>query len=168
MKTVLIVLIFTLLLQNCSTKTKKVFPIQNAQFISFGISYRSGFEGNFDVIIDTNKIFFSNQGYGIQYGILPDSIYILIDSAVITTLNNINKVSKKTDCQDCPMIGITCITNSDTIKIHQQGREIENVFRKLFSPMYNLIRQKNNSVPINEMFFKTRRLYKNLPPPFPG
>ena len=159
---------FITLLVSCNFKKEAPPVSEKIKFTSLTISYYSGFERHFNVIVDSNKIFFSPQELKIQYGILPDSIFKLVDSSVAAILSDRVIISKKISCEDCPIIGITLIANSDTFRISQQEEQIEPVFRKMCTPLYFFLHRQYPQIPNIYSFRETIKMIRELPPPFPG
>lgn len=125
-------------------------------FKTFEISYSNGWTPGFTILIDSNKVYFSHYTLdSIFYGILPDSIFSLVDSSAIDIKKDTTIKSNKFDCDDCATIAIRIETLSDTIKIFRAG----GIHPKL-SKLVATLSEFNNAIVHNQIpsqiTFKTR------------
>ncbi|MFZ1799295.1 MAG: hypothetical protein WAU24_05470 [Chitinophagaceae bacterium] len=119
------------LFSNCTEKpvTKNNSP----SFKSFVISYSNGWAKGFSIFIDSSKIYFSPQQRDTTYyGILPDSIFKMVDTISLKIQSNKNIKSKVKSCVDCSVLAMMIITKNDTIRIKPNED-----FDKLFYPLIN-------------------------------
>jgi hypothetical protein len=91
-------------------------------FISFEITYSNGWTPGFTTLIDSNKIYFSPiNSDSLHYGVLPDSIFQLVDSAAFIIQNDTTIKSGELNCDDCTIVAIKVETGRDTIKYFKAG-----------------------------------------------
>jgi len=105
---------------NCSEKYKSAQPSPN--FKSFEISYADDRGKHFSFMVGADKIYISPIGFeGAKYGILPDSLYNLINSSFLKIHYDKTIKSKDDSCEDCDIVAIEAITSNDTVIINQTG-----------------------------------------------
>jgi hypothetical protein len=91
-------------------------------FISFEITYSNGWTPGFTTLIDSNNIYFSPiNSDSVHYGLLPDSIFQLVDSAALNIQNDTTIKSGELNCNDCTIVAIKVETGFDTIKYFKAG-----------------------------------------------
>ncbi len=127
-------LIIIISFNNCTDKSTSVNS--SIAFKSFEISYTNGWSSGFSILVDTNKIYFSPQLSDFSYyGILPDTIFDLLDTTFLKIRSDSNIKSKDSGCVDCPSLAIQIISNDDTLRIKQTGS-----FDKIFYPVIKSLR----------------------------
>jgi hypothetical protein len=110
----------TILLWGCSGKNENAN--HPTSFKSFEISFTNGWAKGFSFFVDTNKIYFSPHGLDTaNYGVLPDSIFKIIDSNCEKIQSDTTIKSKDAGCVDCSVAAIKIISKGDTTRINQTG-----------------------------------------------
>ncbi len=157
-------LIFLLTFLFCSCSDKPKIANGALLFKSFEISYSAGWTKGFSLFVDSNKIYFSPEEFDkIYYGILPDTIFKLLDVAFLKILNEKTIKSKDDGCQDCPTLAIQIISNNDTIKIHQTGA-FSNILDSAINTLQKFIDgTKHASIP-GFVWLGTKSIVRKLPP----
>ena len=163
----LILIFLIIVVYSCTTQ--KHYDSYTSQFKSFEISFNSGWNKGFSFLVDSNKIYFSKQRSDtVCYGILPDSIFRLIDSVFIKVQLNNLVVSKGSQCIDCPVVAIQAIKNNDTIRIHQYGGDISQVFYPLVNSLHFFLDHSKHQKIRSFLFFETENVTSALPPKYSG
>src|SRR3954466_11173139 len=91
---------------NCSCSEKKAIINRTKAFESFEISYKDGWTRSFSLFTDSSKVYFSPQKWDSTfYGILPDSIFEVLNTTALKIVSNKLK-PQKTNCFDCPVIAV--------------------------------------------------------------
>jgi hypothetical protein len=115
----------------CASKRPTV-P-QRQVFNSFEISYHSGWAKGFSMIVDSNKIYLSPQRWDTAYyGILPDTLFNLLDTAYAKICIDRSIRYKDGSCIDCSAVAVKIVANGDTTRVNQSGD-----MDKLFYPLIN-------------------------------
>lgn len=125
LKKSVLLLLLVLLLWGCFKKENKVVQhFKQKHFTTFEISYMSGWIGQFSFLVDSDKIYISPASSGeIRYGILPDSIFNIIDSTFLMIMKDSSLRSNLIEnCIDCSETAIKIVSKNDTIRIHQKGQ----------------------------------------------
>ena len=123
----------------CRCSEKKQIVSNSATFTSFEISYTNGWGKGFSFIFDSNKIFFSPQHWDTTYyGILPDTIFNLLDTTFLRIRNDDNIKSKDGGCVDCSVLAIKIISGGDTTRINQTGY-LDNLFSPVIKSLQRFI-----------------------------
>jgi hypothetical protein len=134
-------------------------------FRSFEIGYTNGGRDNFSFWTDSNYIFFSPQkSDSIKYGILPDSILRIIDTALIKMISDPRIKSKDDGCQDCSIVALRAITGTDTISIRQVGN-IDIRLGPVISTLQNFIDSNSHPTMHAIVFLETQKAVSYPVPP---
>jgi hypothetical protein len=111
--------LFTVFVLSCDIKRKPNYP---KNFISLEISYTDGWTKAISFLVDSNGVFFSPAtSDSIKYGILPDSVFEVINTSLAKVINDSAVTSKDDGCVDCSVLAMKMITKIDTLNIHQVG-----------------------------------------------
>jgi hypothetical protein len=98
---------------SCLMKTDSTKP--PASFKSFEISFTDGWKKSFPFLVDTNKIYFSRVRLDkTYYGILPDSIFGIIDSCFIRIHDDTAIKSNHVNADDVSVLSVKIVTNAET------------------------------------------------------
>jgi hypothetical protein len=150
------------LLCNCSANIDK--PKSPPNFKSFEISYTNGWTKGFSLLVDSNKIYFSQQKSDtIYFGILPDTIFKVIDGLVLIIVNDRTLKSKNRGCEDCSVVAIQALIKTDTIRINQSG-DVDEVFWPVINIIQTFI-DKGKHQKIRSLFFFETTSSVNPSPP---
>jgi hypothetical protein len=150
------------LIYGCSDKTAIVK--NSPTFKSFEISYTNGWTRGFSFIVDTNKIYFSPQRWDITYyGILPDTIFKMLDTTFFKIRSDQNIKSKDEGCVDCSVLAIKIISNGDTTRINQVG-DLDNIFYPLIKSLQKFIDSSKHQT-IQAMVLLDTKSIVTPPPP---
>ena len=121
-----LILLFYSTIAFCSCKDKH--DASNAQkhasqsFIRFEMTYSNGWTPGFTTLIDSNRIYFSPiNSDSVHYGLLPDSIFQLVDSAALNIQSDTTIKSGQLNCDDCTIVAIKVETGKDTIRYFKAG-----------------------------------------------
>ena len=91
-------------------------------FIRFEMTYSNGWTPGFTTLIDSNRIYFSPiKSDSVHYGLLPDSIFQLVDSVAVIIQNDTTIKSGELNCDDCTIVAIKVETGKDTIRYFKAG-----------------------------------------------
>ncbi len=132
----------------------------------FEMSYTNGWGKNFSCVVDSNKIYLiAVKPDTIYYGILPDSIFVLLDSCFLKIKANSHIRSHDSGCVDCSIVAVKFVSKKkgDTIHINQTG-DINTNFQPVIYAMQNLIERGVHSRINSTMFLETQRIILPLPP----
>jgi hypothetical protein len=128
------------------------------------MSYTNGWTRSFSFIVDSNKIYLSPYKIDTTcYGILPDTLFYLIDTFVQKVVTDTSIRTTKEKCFDCDVVAIQIVTKKDTINISQAGNIDKNIWSiinslRTFSDSGR--HQKKHSI----TFLETRNIVIPLPP----
>ena len=133
-KPFLLLLCFPFCLNSCTNKISN-HPMSNkSNFQVFEISFTNGWTRGFSFLVDTCKIFIaSTKADTVQFGLLPDSIFKLIDTTLLVLRNDTTIKSKVSNCSDCSAVSLKAIFTNDTIRIFQAGDDIDKIFMPVIS-----------------------------------
>ncbi len=168
MKAWLVFFIYILfILTSCSEK--KVERIPKYNFTSFEISSFDGATKLFSFSVDTSKIFIARtKGDSLKFGILPDSIFQVINRKAAQLFQDKSVKSNQNDCYNCPIVSVLSVYKSDTVRILQKGIRND----KLFFPIIESLEKYLDSNKIYRAIkydgmecFET--MTKLIPPPPP-
>ena len=149
-------------LLGCARHSEKHAAEKN--FESFEMSYSNGWTINLSFLVDSNKIYFSPKESDTSvYGILPDSIFLLIDSVCSEMVHN-NIISKNSGCLDCPVMAVRVITKKDTIQAKQTG-DIDHIFLALIKNMQDFLHSGKHSLINSNLLLQTQRSVSYPVPP---
>jgi len=153
----------TLLISACSDKKK--LGNTSTKFTTFEIGYTNGWTKGFSFWVDSNKIFLSPHKFDtIKYGLLPDSLMLLIDTTLLKILSDTSIKSKDDGCVDCSIFAMQTIIGKDTIIIHQIGN-INKVFWPVIKTIERFVDSVNHATMRATLFLESQRIV--LPPPLP-
>ena len=157
------IIALALFLSNCTHKKESSKNITG--FRSFEIGYTNGWTDNFSFWTGSNYIFFSPQkSDSIKYGILPDSILRIIDTALIKMISDPAIKSKDDECQDCPIVALRALTGTDTISIRQVGH-IDTRLWPVISTLQNFIDSNSHPTMHAIVFLETQKAVSYPVPP---
>jgi hypothetical protein len=153
-------ILLTLLIHSCSGP-----PIINNSpaFKSFEISYTDGWIKGFSFLADSNKIYFSPRRFDTTYyGILPDAIFKMLDTAFLRIRNNQAVKSKDEGCVDCSVLAIKIISSSDTIRINQTGY-LDKIFNPLIKTLQKFIDSSKHQSIRSVLWLDTKSIVTSSP-----
>lgn len=158
-------IIITILLYSCSDR--KQTRISSKKFASFEIGYSNGWTDGISFWVDSNKIFFAPQKYDlVKYGLVPDSIFTVIDMTLQKIISDTTIKSKDRSCEDCLVFGLQTIIGQDTIIIHQRG-DIDNVFKPLIKTIQFFIDSISHPTIRSRLFLESQNIAFAPPLPTP-
>jgi len=132
-------------------------------FKTFEISYTNGWTRGFSFIVDSNKIYLSPQRFDTTYyGIIPDSVFKIIDTTFSKIRLDTNIKSKDEGCVDCSVLAVKIVASGDTIRINQTG-DLDKVFYPLIELLQSFIREGNHQTIKAAVFLETQSVV--MPPP---
>jgi hypothetical protein len=152
----------TIVICSCSGNV----PTQNhpPKFRTFEMSYTNGWAKDFSFFVDSNKIFFSPYNIdSTYYGVLPDSIFSLIDSFVFNLSDDTTMKSNDNTCFDCSVVAIQIVTKIDTTRINQT-RNIDKAIWIIVNSLQSFIDNGKHNKINSLTFLETRNIIKPLPP----
>lgn len=157
------IMYLTVLTYACSNQRERTkSPIK---FTSFEISYTNGWTRGISLFVDSNKIFLSPQKSDIvKYGLLPDSMLRVIDTALFKIISDTLVKSIDNGCVDCSILAIKTIVGNDTISINQIGK-IDAVFWPVIKTLVYFIDSTNHMTVNASLFLETQKGV--FPPPLP-
>ena len=158
----LLIIFLTIAFYSCSDKT----PTTNrtSTFKSFEISYTNGWTKGFSLFVDTSKIYFSPQRWDTTYyGILPDTIFKMLDTTFLKIQADKNIKSKDEGCVDCSVLAIKIVANGDTTRIQQTGN-LDNLFYPLIKTLQHFI-DSNKHQKIKAVVWLDTKSIVTPPPP---
>lgn len=124
LRILLLIFCSTISFLSCKNKRNNSIPSKQAfkSFTRFEITYSNGWTPGFTTLIDSNKIYFSPTNIdSVHYGVLPDSIFQLVDSAALNIQNDTTIKSGELNCDDCSIVAIKVETETDTIRYFKAG-----------------------------------------------
>jgi hypothetical protein len=146
---------------SCLIKSDSTRP--QLSFKSFEISFTDGWKKEFSFFVDTNKIYFSpvrsNKTY---YGILPDSIFKILDSCFLRIHNDTAIKSTHEVGEDVSILSLKIVTNSDTIFINQTN-DINKVFFPVIKAIQKFIDSDKRSIIHSDIFLETQAFVRPMP-----
>ncbi len=88
---------------SCSNETPKQKEIFN--FTTYELSFSDGWSTRFSFSIDTSKVYLASYKFDtLKYGILPDSIFKIINKNAFQLFNDTTIKNKNKKCYDCSEI----------------------------------------------------------------
>jgi hypothetical protein len=103
------------------------------KFTTYEVSFRGGWSNSFSLLVDTSKVFLAAYKFDtLRYGILPDSIFEIINKTAFTILTD--KSITNTN-EDCSSISVLVTLNRYTVRLLQKG----NISNKVFFPHIDAI-----------------------------
>jgi hypothetical protein len=118
---------------------------------------------SFSFVIDSNKIYISPQNETAYYGILPDSLYKLINSVVSEVRTNESIKSTHDQCIDCSVLAIKIVKDNDTIKLRQSG-QLSKVFYPVIDSLQSFLKTGTHEK-INARIYMLETSLMAVPPP---
>jgi hypothetical protein len=117
-------------------KVKPLLVKHPIHFESFEITSYDGWIKRFCFRVDSNKIYMIPRSNTMDYGLLPDSIFRMIDTLCYKmSIDSIR--SNDIGCYDCSVLYVKMINHDDTLRIKQTNR-IDN-FLPLIKSLETLI-----------------------------
>jgi hypothetical protein len=121
----------------CLNKTSK--KNKAVGFKSFEISYTDGWVKSFSLFADSNKIYFLQQKWDTaHFGILPDTICTLLNTAFLKIHADNQIKSRDGNCVDCQILALKITSQSGTTIINQSG-DLDSMFRPLITSLQTFI-----------------------------
>lgn len=155
-------ILLTVAFYSCSDKTLTVN--QPSTFKSFEISYTDGWTKTFSFFVDANKIYFSPQRWDTTYyGILPDSLFKMLDTTFSNIRNDRTVKSKDGGCVDCSVLAVKIIADSDTIRINQTG-DLDGIFYPMVKSLQKFIDSSNHQAIRAVVWMDTQSIVTPPPP----
>jgi hypothetical protein len=155
--------VLTFCVCSCSDNYKKLVP--SPKFKTFEISYTNGWTKGFSFIVDSNKIYFSPKKLdSMFYGILPDSIFNLIDNIFLKIKSDTTIKSKDQGCVDCSIISIQVVAKEDTICINQTG-DLDKIFLSVIRSLQTFLDNGRLQPTRATIFLETQKSVSPTPTP---
>ncbi len=154
---------------SCSTD-KTINQIDSSfKFTTYEISFTDGWSTRVSFSVDTSKVFLASYKVDtLLYGILPDSLFEIINNNAFTLFHDKSIVSINKECYDCPSLSILVTFSKDTVRILQKGEVSDSIFSPITDIIYKFLRStKNNSskrIPFSQLLFETMQ---PIMPPHP-
>lgn len=162
-KSIVLTIVLTLLLFCCTDKREEAKTPR--RFTSFEIGYSNGWTTGISFLVDSNKIFFSPQKSNlVKYGVVPDSIFLVIEAAFQKTVADTTIKSRDRSCEDCSEFVLQAIIGHDTINIHQRG-QIDSTFTSLVKTIQNFTESTSHPIIRIQLFLESQKIA--FPPPLP-
>ena len=156
------------ILFSCSERnTNLVTKKKDADFSSFEISYHAGWgTGSFYFHVDSNKIYVSPYGNDniIRYGLIPDTVFRLIDSSVRVLNNSAVQSATSINCHDCSVLSIKVINGLDTTGFLKSG-DMDVIFMNLVDNIGSFLKKGQHSYIGGVLFLETQSKVIEMPPP---
>ena len=150
----------------CNYK-KEISKTRESNFTSIEFTYRNQLDTFFDFRVDSNRIFFYPKTWDtVYYGIIPDTLFSLIDSSVSYILKSMPFEKREATLKDTSLFGIILIANNDTIQLLQVNKEINKVFLKMIPPLESFVIKKHLILNNAAMLLKSKLLTILKPEPF--
>jgi hypothetical protein len=122
-----------ILLHACSENAGTTARQKNFQ--SFEITYTNGWERKISCLVDSNKIYFSPTTWdSANYGLLPDSIFSMVDVAAGRLRTDTSIKWWSNPCFDCPALAIRLIAGKDTMDFENYG-PVDSLFYPLVTAL---------------------------------
>jgi hypothetical protein len=158
-----IILLSTLMI-SCTERPKSKSVSKN--FTTLEISFSDGWGNASSFLIDSNKMYFSPSTLdSVRYGILPDSVFNVINTSILKIVDDTTVNSKDDGCVDCSLLAMKAIIKGDTLKIYQVG-VISNILSHISESLQTFIRKSDHSVIHSVLFLETQKAVS--PPPSPA
>lgn len=155
---------------SCSNETPKQKEIFN--FTTYELSFSDGWSTRFSFSIDTSKVYLASYKFDtLKYGILPDSIFKIINKNAFQLFNDTTIKNKNKKCYDCSEISVLAILKGDTVGVVQKGDVSDTVFFPVVYSIYNYLETSKSSwkwypFPHSQLLFETSKsIMPPLPPP---
>lgn len=161
----LLMLVFAPLICSCADQSKPTN--QTSKFKSFEISYTDGWIKRFSFLVDSSKTYLVPTSWDSAFsGILPDTIFDLLDSTYRTILSDTSIKSIDSNCFDCSIIAVQIVTSNDTVWIYQEG-VISKEFRPVIKSLQTFLDSGNHRQIKSDIILETRWVIMPPPPPPP-
>jgi hypothetical protein len=148
----------------CQEKTRD----NQKGFKTFEMAYTNGWTKSFELLVDSNKIYFIPDGFKIKYGILPDSVFDKVNALCQKLKSTQSIITNRIGCIDCAIISVEVVNKGDTIKFTQTDN------MGVFLDMINSVQEyvdSNDHHDIRSGFFlhefETYWKVHPMPPPAP-
>jgi hypothetical protein len=166
---VLIFLLATIFLCSCSAK-KPIKKIEPYNFTTYELSFFDGWSTRFSISIDTSKVYLAAyKADTLRYGILPDSVFKIINENAFLLFNDKTITNKNRECWDCSEISILATFQDDTVRLLQKGDVSDRVFFPLIEAINKYLETSRSSWKLNpfpQVLFETvKPILPPLPPP---
>ena len=161
-------LLLTVLVISCSNKPPKQKQIFN--FTTYELSFFDGWSTRFSFSIDTSKVYLASYKFDtLKYGILPDSLFQIINKNAFLLFNDTTIRNKNKRCYDCSEISVLITLKGDTIGVVQKGDVSDTVFFPVVYAIYNYLETSRSSWKLypfshSQLLFETS---KSILPPLP-
>lgn len=157
----------TILFCSCSdNKAIRKTPIYN--FTTYELSFFDGWSKRFSFSIDTSKVYLTAyKGDTLRYGILPDSVFEIINKNAFLLFNDKPTTNKNKECNDCSEISILATFKNDTVRLLQKGDISDRVFFPVVEAINNYLETSRSSWKLNpfpQLLFET---IDSILPPVP-
>jgi len=134
-------------------------------FKSFEVSYTNGWTKGFSLFVDSNKIYLLPQRWDTTYfGILPDTIFRIIDTTFLKIQSDKQIKSKDGGCVDCPILALKIISKGDTIRINQIGK-LDSIFYPLIKSLQTFVDKSRHQSIRSVVWLDTKFIVSPPPPP---
>lgn len=147
----------TIYLLSCKGKST-LKQAKTFNFTTYEISYFDGWS-RFSFAVDTSKVYLAAfKADTLEYGILPDSIFEIVNKNAFLIFKDKSITSKSVECWDCPEISILATFLSDTVKIVQKGSVSDKVFFPVLIAIHKFnekSRSNGKYNPFPQMLFET-------------
>src|SRR5690242_14830862 len=167
-------LLFLLLLTvpaiSCSNKSPK--PDETFNFTTYEVSFSDGWSTRFSFSIDTSKVYLASYKFDtLRYGILPDSVFKIINKNAFLLFNDTTITNKNKECYDCSKISVLATLKGDSVSVVQKGYVSDTIFFPVVYAIYNYLEMSRSSwkwypFPHSPLLFETSKsIMPPLPPP---
>ena len=169
-KKIFFLLLLTVFAISCSNRPSKQKETFN--FTTYELSFFDGWSSRFSISIDTSKVYLAAyKADTLRYGILPDSVFDIINKNALLLFNDSTITNKNRECFDCSEISILTTLKGDTVRLLQKGDVSDRVFFPVVEAINNYLETSRSSwklypFPHSQLLFETSKsILPPLPPP---
>ena len=162
-------LLLTVFAISCSDRPSK--PKETFNFTTYELSFFDGWSRRFSISIDTSKVYLATyKADTLKYGILPDSVFDIINKNALLLFNDSTIRNKNRECFDCSEISILATLKGDSVRLLQKG-DVSERFFFIVEVINNYLETSRSSwklypFPYSQLLFETSKsILPPLPPP---
>ena len=124
---VLLTFLLVIFISSCSNHRSLKNVDTPFKFTTYEVSFTNGWSDRFSFSVDTSKVFLAAYRFDtLRYGILPDSIFEIINKNAFTLLNDKSITNTNQECYDCSSISV--LVSQDSIFLPNMPSTCLNIF----------------------------------------
>jgi len=143
---------------SCSPEKK-----DNPNISSFEISYSANYDEKFSFFVDSNKIYFIENGSKLYYGSLPDSLMNFINKDAFLLSSDTARKHEIDSCLECPEVAIKLVYDHSIVQFHEKGL-LDSTVMKLVDRLINFISLGKYKILDSQDFWGTKKAIMPMPP----